>query len=441
MDLSTMMPQQLQIVKTLDRPLFVSAGAGSGKTFTLTRRIVYALSPESGPFVEHLDQVLAITFTKDAAAEIRDRVRRALIDEGMDEEALTVDDAWISTIHGMCSRILRAHALELGIDPEFTVLTDTDELMDQAVEHVLARATAPDAAPELAASLKALYAWYPMAGEGGPFGAGTTIKGLVRDLLELSSQLPGGMDDVRVARGQADTSALADAYRAALGASKAATEKAQTALDAIDAFEASGKTMADAARLMMSCTMPRASKAFPKEQVELLKAEAADAFINIVLACGGPALDALVGLARSVEAEYRALKAGQSALDNNDLLRMAYEALRDYPAIRAAYEGRFKMVMIDEFQDTDQMQVDLIRYLTGAGERALCTVGDAQQSIYRFRGAEVEVFRRQERKVGSAASETVATPDVPRRRTRQTRAQLPQPRRGAALRGTRLRRR
>ena len=414
MDLSTLMPQQLQIVKTLDRPLFVSAGAGSGKTFTLTRRIVYALSPESGPFVEHLDQVLAITFTKDAAAEIRDRVRRALIDEGMDEEALTVDDAWISTIHGMCSRILRAHALELGIDPEFTVLTDTDELMDQAVEHVLARATAPDAAPELAASLKALYAWYPMAGEGGSFGAGTTIKGLVRDLLELSSQLPGGMDDVRVARGQADTTALADAYRAALGASKAATEKAQTALDAIDAFEASGKTMTDAARLMMSCAMPRASKAFPKEQVELLKAEAADAFINIVLACGGPALDALVGLARSVEAEYRALKAAQSALDNNDLLRMAYEALRDYPAIRAAYEGRFKMVMIDEFQDTDQMQVDLIRYLTGAGERALCTVGDAQQSIYRFRGAEVEVFRRQERKVGSsAAPEATAVADAP----------------------------
>ena len=414
MDLSTLMPQQLQVVKTLDRPLFVSAGAGSGKTFTLTRRIVYALSPESGPFVEHLDQVLAITFTKDAAAEIRDRVRRALIEEGMDEEALTVDDAWISTIHGMCSRILRAHALELGIDPEFTVLTDTDELMDQAVEHVLGRATAPDAAPELAASLKALYAWYPMAGEGGTFGAGTTIKGLVRDLLELSSQLPGGMDDVCVARGQADTSALADAYRAALGTSKATTEKAQAALDAIDAFEASGKTMEDAARLMMSCSMPRASKAFPKEQVELLKAEAADAFINIVLACGGPALDALVGLARAVEAEYRALKAGQSALDNNDLLRMAYEALRDYPAIRAAYEGRFKMVMIDEFQDTDQMQVDLIRYLTGAGERALCTVGDAQQSIYRFRGAEVEVFRRQERKVGSTtASETVATSDAP----------------------------
>ncbi|MFR3451519.1 MAG: UvrD-helicase domain-containing protein [Collinsella sp.] len=73
MDLSTLMPQQRDIVTTLERPLFVSAGAGSGKTFTLTRRILWALSPESGPFIRNLDQVLAITFTKDAAAEIRER--------------------------------------------------------------------------------------------------------------------------------------------------------------------------------------------------------------------------------------------------------------------------------------------------------------------------------------------------------------------------------
>ena len=92
MDLSTLMPQQRDIVMTLDRPLFVSAGAGSGKTFTLTRRILWALSPESGPFIRNLDQVLAITFTKDAAAEIRERVRGALIEEGMGDIALQVDD-------------------------------------------------------------------------------------------------------------------------------------------------------------------------------------------------------------------------------------------------------------------------------------------------------------------------------------------------------------
>ena len=406
MDLSTLMPQQLQIVKTLDRPLFVSAGAGSGKTFTLTRRIVYALSPESGPFVEHLDQVLAITFTKDAAAEIRDRVRRALIEEGMDEEALAVDDAWISTIHGMCSRILRAHALELGIDPEFKMLEVTDELMDKAVDRVMGRVSGGEEGG-LSASLDALFAWYPVANEKLPDGSmagGTTIKSLVCDLLEFANQLPGGLDDVRMVRGACDTSALTDAYRDVLGVVKkgsAGERVALAALDAIDVFEQSGKTWKDAVRLLAGCDMPRPSKN-TKTQVDLLKAEASDAFINILLSCGGEALDGILYLARAVQDEYRALKAAGGWLDNNDLLRMAYVALRDHPSIRAEYEGRFKMVMIDEFQDTDQMQVDLIRYLTGPGERALCTVGDAQQSIYRFRGAEVEVFRRQERKVGSA---------------------------------------
>ena len=79
--------------------------------------------------------------------------------------------------------------------------------------------------------------------------------------------------------------------------------------------------MADAARLMMSCTMPRASKAFPKEQVELLKAEADRCIYRIsCLPAVARRSMRLVGLARSVEAEYRALKAAQSALDNNDLL-------------------------------------------------------------------------------------------------------------------------
>ena len=179
MDLSTLMPQQREIVTTLDRPLFVSAGAGSGKTFTLTRRILWALSPESGPFAEHLDQVLAITFTKDAAAEIRERVRAALIEAGMAEEALTVDDSWISTIHGMCSRILRTHALELGIDPAFQVLEEGSAavLMDRAVEHVLSAAR--DERGDDADPFAELKTWYPLYGEIGPSGSemGTLLGG------------------------------------------------------------------------------------------------------------------------------------------------------------------------------------------------------------------------------------------------------------------------
>ena len=399
MDLSTLMPQQRDIVMTLDRPLFVSAGAGSGKTFTLTRRILWALSPESGPFIRNLDQVLAITFTKDAAAEIRERVRGALIEEGMGDIALQVDDAWISTIHGMCSRILRAHALELGLDPEFSVLDESvsGPLMDRAVDAVIARERG---------GLRELQEWYALSGELDPSGfeAGTSAKRLVRTLLERASASRHGFDDMHLIRGSVDFSGLMDAYRQCLGASAKAAETARIALDALEAYGCGPQTRGDLAACMLACGMPRPSKAFPKEQVALLKAEAADAFINAYLALGGPALDELLALARAVGDEYAALKAERSALDNNDLLRLTYEALRDHPRIRDTYAGKFAMVMIDEFQDTDQQQVDLINFLTGEGGRALCTVGDAQQSIYRFRGAEVEVFRRAQRRIEQGAA-------------------------------------
>ena len=145
-DLSTLNDRQLGIVRTLDRPVFVEAGAGSGKTFTLTRRIAWALSPGSGedgaPFLDDLSQVLVITFTNAAAREIKERVRSTLRSAGMGEAALQVDSAWISTIHGMCSRILRRHALDLGLDPRFRVASGNEAkaLMDQALEEVVGSA-------------------------------------------------------------------------------------------------------------------------------------------------------------------------------------------------------------------------------------------------------------------------------------------------------------
>ena len=397
MDLSTLMPQQRDIVTTLDRKLFVSAGAGSGKTFTLTRRILWALSPESGPFVDGLDQVLAITFTKDAAAEIRERVRAALVAEGMERAALSVDDAWISTIHGMCSRILRAHALELGIDPEFSVLEDPGDLMDLAVERVLSRE---------GSAYGDLFGWYPLASESAPggFGGGTSVTSLLRVLLEKASAARNGFSDLRMLQGSVNLDGLADAYRGCMGITAGATKAAEAALAAIEAFEAGEKTVGNLIACMMACKPPRSSKNLPKEQVNLLKAEQADAFVNAYLALGSRATQQLLEIAHAVFDEYNQLKFDRSVLDNNDLLRLTYQALRDNPAMREDYGSRFKMVMIDEFQDTDQQQVDLINFLTGEGGRALCTVGDAQQSIYRFRGAEVDVFRRAQAQVEAAAA-------------------------------------
>ena len=144
MNLDTCTPGQRRIITTLDKPLMVSAGAGSGKTFTLTQRIAYALTEpfaadSQEPFAQSIDQVLAITFTKKAAAELKSRIKQKLLDLGLASQALKVDDAWISTIHGMCSRILREHSLELGIDPRFEVLSETEanRLRDKAFDTVI----------------------------------------------------------------------------------------------------------------------------------------------------------------------------------------------------------------------------------------------------------------------------------------------------------------
>ena len=142
-DISKLNPDQRHIVKKLDEPLFVEAGAGSGKTFTLTQRIAWALAPGSGkdgkPFLDDLSQALVITFTNVAAREIKERVRAKLRSSGMNEHALEVDSAWISTIHGMCKRILTRHALDLGIDPAFRVASgnETDQYLNEALEEVM----------------------------------------------------------------------------------------------------------------------------------------------------------------------------------------------------------------------------------------------------------------------------------------------------------------
>ena len=106
----TLNPAQYQIATEFGDPVFVAAGAGSGKTFAITKRVLRAMQPGSavgpqatdGPAVlDSLDQALVITFTEKAAAEIKERVRAELLRNGFAEEALQVDTAWVSTIHGM----------------------------------------------------------------------------------------------------------------------------------------------------------------------------------------------------------------------------------------------------------------------------------------------------------------------------------------------------
>src|SRR5918996_2989255 len=120
--MTVLTPEQARAVERRDASLLVRAGAGTGKTTVLVERFVRAVS-EDGAGVE---QILAITFTEKAAAEMKSRVRRRFLQLGRREDARAAESAWVSTIHGLCSRILRAHALSAGIDPDFRVLDEVD---------------------------------------------------------------------------------------------------------------------------------------------------------------------------------------------------------------------------------------------------------------------------------------------------------------------------
>ena len=105
-----------------DRSLMVRAGAGTGKTTVLVERFVRAVVEDGAP----VEGILAITFTEKAAAEMKARVRRRFLELGRRDEARAAEGAWISTIHGFCSRVLRAHALSAGIDPAFRVIDELE---------------------------------------------------------------------------------------------------------------------------------------------------------------------------------------------------------------------------------------------------------------------------------------------------------------------------
>lgn len=411
-------PKQARIVETLEGPLFVCAGAGSGKTYVLTQRIMHALRPGSKPrgqwadpsvpepFLESIDQVLAITFTEKAAAELKERIRSALIEEGMDGEAAKVDSAWISTIHGMCSRIIRAHALDLGIDPAFGVVEYADDLKRSAVEHVLRRAQLEDATGE--GPYDALLAAFDLEGTGMSFSATNLMAILTKILSAVSSSIHGLSDFERVTPRPSHV-ALMDAYREiAEVPSYANAEDARFAFDALEAYVASARDLPALRMCFKACgTLNKRAKGMgkaEKEAVDAVRAARDVFFAEAYLVQREDACEQLIALAVEVQREFEALKNEKSLLDNDDLLALAYDALKSNPLVRGEFAGRFKMVMVDEFQDTAQQQVELVQLLCSPDCRELCTVGDAQQSIYRFRGADVSVFRNKKNEVEKTGS-------------------------------------
>lgn len=398
-DLSTLNAGQRAVVERLDEPLFVSAGAGSGKTFTLTARLAHALSegsaPDGGRYLDSIEQALVITFTDAAALEIKERVRAALREAGesdplLREESLKVDGAWISTIHGMCSRILHRHAIELGIDPRFEVCEGSvaEALHAQALEEVMTRVQEDDA---YAALREELPLW------DGP----NAVVSLMAQLRSEANKCMDGFDAFVFPQSSEAEGAVMRTLAAfeAIGALKM-TERQRAVADAslskLRAFAelAPGQRTPQAAcEALEGVKAPALSKADQKPLKQDAEAALAEAVVLAHYERVQGLAPQLVELAREVDGRYAELKRARSLLDNDDLISCALAAVEGNPEVARDYAGRFKLVMIDEFQDTDQRQLRLISLLSGPGARHLTTVGDAQQSIYRFRGGDVAVFR------------------------------------------------
>jgi len=355
--------------------VFVSAGAGTGKTAVLVERFVRAVCDRG----LDVDSILVITYTRRAAGELRTRIRHALTERGRPDLARELDGAWISTIHGFCNRLLKAYPFAAGLDPRFRELDESQGavLRSEAFEQALAEFCAEGEDDRL--RLLATY------GAGGLrrmlTGVYETLRSAGRELrLDIGGrpELAERAEELRdAARALAADQDATDTQRGNAQQLLALLERdtRPDRLMELSGFRASGERAASYEEARRSV-----------EQAALDEAAARDR-------------DLLQELLERFAAAYAEAKARESALDFEDLQLAARDLLRDNPSIRERESLRFRSIMVDEFQDTNRLQCDLVDLLRGPGAE-LFFVGDEYQSIYGFRHADVGVFR--ERRAQSA---------------------------------------
>jgi len=394
--------EQADAIRRREGPLLLSANAGSGKTSVLSERFVRSVLEDD---VEP-GRILAITFTDKAAGELRTRVRGRFVELGRRDRARDLDAAWISTFHGLCARILRAHAVRAGLDPAFGILEEAEarDVRGGAFERALADflgADRPDALDLVAAyGVDALQARIA--------GAHDQLRsaGMTRPALPPVSAAPPDAGALTRAVDAADGELAVDDTRRSVIAARAAIARCRDLL-------AAGATP-DLAGLQGAAFKPGNTKALQGDgcaaYLEALEAYTA-ARRDTLAAQAIILLDELLGRYAGAYAEA---KRARAALDFDDLELLARDLLRATPAIRGSYAARFERVMVDEFQDTNATQLDLLELL--GGDRFV--VGDELQSIYGFRHADVRIFRRQRAELAErgAAAELAANfrsrPDI-----------------------------
>ena len=348
--------------------VFVSAGAGTGKTTVLVERFVEAVC-ERGIDVESM---LVITYTERAAGELKGRIRARLREVGRHDLARSLDGAWISTIHGFCLRLLKAHPFAAGLDPRFRVLDDSQGrvVRGEAFEAALNEFCAGDHPERL--QLLATY------GASGLRRMLTTVYETLRSagrelVLELGERagLPARLQELAdAAQCLAEDSAATDAARAAAAEALALAESETRPEQLLD----------------LGGLRARGERAASYEEAR--KAVEQAALDELALRDRELLQELLLGFA----AQYAAAKDRESALDFEDLQLRARDLLRENESLRERERSRFRSLMVDEFQDTNRLQCELVDLLSGPDTERFF-VGDEFQSIYGFRHADVQVFR------------------------------------------------
>ncbi|GIX49254.1 MAG: ATP-dependent DNA helicase [Candidatus Tectimicrobiota bacterium] len=420
----------------LDETLLVSAGAGTGKTTALVQRLVALIaSGRAG-----IDTLAAITFTEAAAAELRARLRRELeacvqaadVPEAVRERCRAalagLDEAAIQTLHGFARLLLQAHPLEAGLPPVFSVAEDlASELRfaarwQQWLEQALA---SPPLAPVLLRALKLGLSLEQLRAVAAAFHFNYDL---------LTAPFPVAPDPPRqVARALVDACpALARLVSLARrGTADPLAHHVRRVLELGEMVRQLGPDSDDALlwlREELACRQGRQSdwerdpqtgenacKVLKRLLAELEQQRRAER----AAVCRALLLHLLEALRRfTLESAAARQRAGQAEF--HDLLVWARDLLRDHPEVRAALQARFRYLLVDEFQDTDPLQAEIAFYLASeAGEArggeegqawwhlrlrpgALCLVGDAKQSIYRFRRADLATWQQVAQALGSA---------------------------------------
>ena len=362
--------EQRTIIEADASDLAVVAGAGSGKTRVLVERYLQLLRDCSIP------QIAAITFTEAAAAEMRERVRRAVMSEpSLEQHRELLDEAAIGTVHSLGLRLLREHPVEAGLDPAAAVLADDEaELLRRAacIEAIDAAAEADD---ERTTALRGI----------GVYHAGLRLPRMVaeRDAVEAAFAAMG-----------ADSTGWPAHVRAILdehyGPRQTSIREQTQAIAARIRRDAEGVNASLAA--VVQEVLPPLTEACEAREWQDFAPALHDARAGTNLQVGRrsppdtdvkeafkelrdlndeaqrlpawnehdePALDVLAGLRDLFEdavRRYTAAKQAQGALDYLDLELGAVDLLRDHPAVAAAVRERFRHLMVDESQDINPVR-------------------------------------------------------------------------------------